>query len=127
MGSSYCSSRDAVKGIDPFRVEIEKLDYTTEWAKTLFAQIKPHPILVEINKRLGEKLSRYTPYALNPHMSLIYKTSMTEEEKLKEIPNIHIPETFTLDRIAITLPGDPIAKWENVSMWSTPFLIRFDS
>lgn len=119
------AARNAVSGIEPFSVEVEQLDYTTEWAKTLFAQIKPHPMLIEINRRLGEKLSKYTPYILNPYLSLVYKKEMTKEEKLKEMPNIHIPQNFTIDRIAITLPGDPVAKWENVAMWSTPFLIKF--
>lgn len=121
------AARDAIYGIVPFQVEVEKLDYTEIWAKTLFAQIKPHPTLDEINRRLRERLRRYADYVLNPHMSLIYKKEMTEEQKLKEIPNIHIPRRFTLDRVAITLPGDPVAKWENVAMWSTPFLIRFNS
>ena len=121
------ASRDAVSGIKPFTVEVERLDYSEEWAKTLFTQIKPNETLDEIHRRLADRLRRYTDYILNPHMSLIYKTEMTEEEKLKEIPNISIPQSFTLDRIAITLPGDPVEKWENVALWSTPFLIRFGS
>lgn len=121
------AARSAVYGVAPFTVDVEKLDYTTEWAKTLFAQIKPNDRLDIINRRLGKRLSRYGNYVLNPHMSLVYKKEMTEEEKLKEIPNIKIPDSFTLDRIAITVPGDPVAKWENVARWSTPFLIRFNS
>ncbi len=121
------AARNAVSGITPFVVEVEKLDYSTEWAKTLFIQMKPNENLDMVNRRLGKRLSRYNNYVLNPHMSLVYKKEMTEEEKLKEIPNIRIPDSFTLDRIAITAPGNPIAKWEDVARWSTPFLIRFNS
>ncbi len=121
------AAREAVRGIMPFSVEVDKLDYTTEWAKTLFAQIKPNQNLDTIHRRLKKRLVEYNDYVLNPHMSLVYKEEMTKEEKLLEIPSIKIPESFTLDRIAITVPLNPVAKWKDVARWQTPFVLRFNS
>lgn len=121
------AAKESVNGVTPFVVEKEKLDYTTEWAKTLFIQIKPNERFNSILSKLRKRLLQYGDYALNPHMSLVYKKEMTEEEKLKEIPNLKIPDSYTIDRIAITVPGDPVEKWENVARWSTPFIQRFNS
>lgn len=117
------AARPVIEGIKPFIVEVEGLGYSERWSKTLFAQIKPNEMLDEIHRRLGERLRVYSDFNLNPHLSLIYKRGMTEEEKLRETTRILIPDHINLDRIAITVPGDPIAKWENLSAWRTPIQI----
>lgn len=120
------AAKESVSGLTPFTVEKEKLDYATEWAKTLFIQIKPSEKLNAILRKLRKKLIGYGDYALDPHMSLVYKEEMTEEEKLKEIPNLRVPESFTIDRIAITIPQNPVEIWKDVARWKTPFILRFN-
>jgi 2'-5' RNA ligase len=114
------ASSQAIEGINPFTVEIEKLDYSEEWSKTLFAQLLMNENLEKIYKRLSDRLNNYTPYKLNPHLSLVYKEEMTELEKKTEIANIKLPKEFQVDRIVVTLPQDPVRKWKNISKWQTP-------
>lgn len=117
----------AIGGFAPFTVEKERLDYSSEWSKTLFVQIRPSKILSEIHRRLRERLIEHCDYVLNPHISLVYKEEMTKEEKLQEIPNLTIPDLITIDRVAITFPQNPIEKSRDVASWQTLFVARIGS
>jgi 2'-5' RNA ligase len=119
------ASRKAIEGIRPFTIDVEKIDYSEEWSKTLFAQLVMNSYLEKISNSLSQSLSKYTHYELNPHLSLVYKEEMTEAEKQKEIPSIILPKSFLVDKIAVTLPQDPINKWKNISKWNTSLSFSF--
>lgn len=127
MDEAITAAKESISGLTPFTVEKEKLNYSPEWSKTLFIQIKPNEKLDMILNKLRKRLIQYGNYALNPHMSLIYKEEMTEEEKLKEIPSLKVPDSFTIDRIAITVPQNPVEKWKDVAHWKTLFMQKFNS
>lgn len=112
--------KQSVQGVKPFVVETNRLDHSDIWQKTLFIHIKPNDTLSEIYRRLEAQL--HAGYVLNPHISLIYQDRMTREDKLAEMERIHIPDSLTIDRIAITYAENPISIQKQVESWKTPFI-----
>lgn len=121
------AAENAVQGISSFTVDVEKIAYSTEWSKTLYAQISQNEFMDEIHRRLRNKLKIYKDFVLDLHMSLVYKEEMTEEEKLREMERLNTPHNFIIDRIAVTNPMNPVERWKDISRWQTPFISRFNS
>lgn len=119
------AAEKSIKDIQPFTVYVEKIDYSEEWSKTLFIQIKPSVMLNKIHFLLRKKLKQYNDYVFNPHISLIYKKDMTKKEKLNETKNLKFKKSFVIDRIVLITPLNIKEKWLDVAKWQTPFIKQF--
>ncbi len=124
-GASKKTSEEAVnfalKDIHPFSIVVDKLDYSDMLKKTLFIQFKMNNSLIKIYDALRSKLLEYADYDFNPHMSLIYKTNMQNEEKKKVIALLQIKKQFIIDRCIIISAVRSITADEDVKNWKISY------
>jgi len=98
-------------------LDLEGLFYSDQFTKTFFARYRISPFLQLLYEKLRKSFSSH-PYNLTPHLSLIYKNNMSEEDKQKEKARIHIPQQLLLDRLMIiTEKGGPISQEKDVLDW----------
>lgn len=109
-----------VRGIKPFTVNLEKIGHSREPKKTLFIQLQQNVFLKQINENLSNKFHNKKDLAFSPHVSLIYKTDMKEEDKIKEVKRLTIKKQFLIDRIAVMKLLNPEEKIENAK-WQILF------
>lgn len=115
---------ESVQGIKPFSVEVEKIDFTQKPKKTLFLQLKPNTHLKVINARLSTGLHNINDQEFNPHLSLIYKTDMKKEDKIREIKQLKIRRQILIDKVAIVQRSNPEGKIDNAT-WQILFEKQF--
>jgi len=101
---------DSIENLKPFKVNKIGINYSDDFWKTVFIEIRPNHELKLINTRLCSKLKKYATYEFAPHISLIYK-KMKSSEKMK-ISNMKIKNKFTIDSIAIQQFSENIAEWK---------------
>jgi 2'-5' RNA ligase len=116
------AAKNAVRNVRPFMVNVEKLDYSEAWSKTLFIQLQQNQTINLIHARLREKLSHYSDYKFNPHISLIYKKDMTAQNKIEEIKALSLKTSYMIDRIAIISPLNKRRGWHDISKWKILFM-----
>lgn len=108
-------AKDAVFGIKPFKITVDKLNYTEYYFQTVKIEFKNNDLLNVINQRLAEKLTKYGDYTFRPHISLIYK-KMSEEGKKEVISSLNIKNEFTISGIVVMI-GDDAPTREGVESW----------
>lgn len=117
--------QEATKDIKPFTLTLDKISYSEQFTKTLFAEYLISPEFLSLYTKLKEKFYSFYPYELNPHLSLIYKNNMEEKDKLKVIKRLKIPQQLTVDRVmVITKEGSTITKEKDVLNWHVVFELR---
>ena len=102
------------QGIDSFIVKMKKISYSQSYAKTLFIQLYENKNLAILHQRIRSILGMKFHYEFDPHISLIYKASMTTSEKKKIISILSIKQTFSMVNIEVNRTGDHIERWKSV-------------
>ena len=102
------------QGIVSFTVKRKKIDYSKSYNKTLFIQLHVHKSLSLLQQRIRNELGENYYYQFDPHISLIYKDGMSENEKLNIIGSLTIKNTFKMENIMINKTGDQIEEWKVV-------------
>ena len=82
--------------------------------KTLFIQLHNHKSLSLLQQRIQNGLGKAYHYHFDPHISLIYKDGMSENEKLNMIGSQSIKSKFKIVNIVINETGNQIEKWKVV-------------
>ena len=113
--------KESLSGIKPFQIEVDKLDYSDLFTKTLYIQFKNNPTLKKIYSSLFNNLNKYVDYTFNPHMSLIYKNNMPFEEKEKIITNIKLNRRVIFDRCVIIGATKLLKEEKDVTDWQIAF------
>jgi hypothetical protein len=112
-------SQEIAQRTKPLVLNLDTISYSTQFTKTLFAKYHISPEFQVLYDEFHNKFYSIYPYDLNPHLSLIYKNNMNEENKKKEIERLHIPQQLTLDRIMIiTREGSDITQEKDVTDWN---------
>lgn len=119
----------AIKDVGKFSLQVDKLDHSPVFSKTLFIQFKMNDSILKIYKKLSQRLQKYLinceEYHLNPHMSLIYKHNIQDEEKEKIIKSLNIKHEFTFGSCTIVTAAKPIEKEEDVKGWAIAYERKF--
>lgn len=113
------AAKDAIFGIKPFKITVDKLNYSEDYFKTVFIEFNEHDLLTIINQRLAEKLAKYGDYTFKPHMSLIYK-KMSDEKKKEAVSSLNIKNDFTISGVVVII-GDNAQTREGVESWRILF------
>ena len=85
--------KSSSQGIAPFTVKVKKIDHSQSYDKTLFIQLHNHENLLLLQQRIQNGLGKDLHYQFDPHISLIYKDGMSENEKLSIIDS-YTPKLF---------------------------------
>lgn len=104
---------ESIKDVKPFLVERNKINYSDDFWKTLFVEIKQNLYLNSINEKLTNGLSKFSNYEFVPHISLIYK-KMNEGKKKSLVKNLNIKNSFLVTKIAIQGFSENIEDWKIV-------------
>lgn len=112
---------ESVKGISKFKVELDSIQYSDKWSKTLYIQIKDDTHLTKTSERLNKTFRKNkTPYPLNPHISLLYKEGMSVEDKKMLVKRLILPKKYVVTSIAVVTPGN-INNWRDYGNWKIVF------
>jgi len=98
-------------------LDFDKINYSDMFTKTLYAQYKINQELQILHSKFKKVFSAYPTYEINPHLSLIYKNNMNNNDKLKEIQAISVPAKIILNRITIIVGEKEITKEKDVLDW----------
>ena len=110
--------KKSIEGLESFTVLRSDLKYSDNIWKTVYFDLKPHPILSMIHKKLENYFGKNQKFSFSPHFSLIYKI-MNDFEKQQIINELTLKNEFVIDRIAIMKFSHDIEKWKIIE--SLPF------
>mgnify|MGYP004474441731 CR=1 FL=1 len=110
--------KQAIQGVQPFSLRSDRILYSQEFTKTLFVQFQPNSILSQISQSLQSSSKNSSDYALNPHLSLIYK-QMSEETQKDLTTSLTLPKSEVVfdEVMAISSPErtqtrDDVESWQ---------------
>lgn len=123
---AHQAAKESIKGIQPFTIIVDKLNYTDFFFKTVFIKFRDHETLNAIYQRLKDKLGQHGEYILKPHISLIYK-KLNEEKGKEIIQSLNVKNDFTINKIVAVTPGNVEKGWYDVENWQVLFAEKFGS
>lgn len=106
----------AIHSVQSFSLKVDQLLYTEEFTKTLFGQFHSNSILSNISNTLQRSSKTPSNFALNPHLSLIYK-HLNEEIKKELATSIKIPSEVFFDEVRAISTPEKVHKREDVESW----------
>ena len=98
-----------------------KVDYTSEYTKTLFIQFHESEVASRMFDAIKERSVRPSNYVLNPHLSLLYKTipGATQAEICRALD---APKgVYSFDRLRVIETEIPLTQPEQIKRWRTLF------
>jgi 2'-5' RNA ligase len=116
----------AVANVRQPRLSIAGVDFSDEFTKTLFVQMRPDPGVNELSNKLRRASVSQREDELNPHLSLIYKR-MPDDTKIEIRNSLRLPfEEVQFDSVkAIISPAtiktrEDVEAWRVVATWKLP-------
>ncbi|GAB4219936.1 MAG: hypothetical protein Fur009_8260 [Candidatus Microgenomates bacterium] len=104
-----------------------KIDYSNIFTKTLFIQFEINSDLLFLHKKFVNTFKKFPVYNLNPHLSLIYKNKMKQEDKIKIIKNLKFDNKIVFDELRIIIKnGDGIKKEKDILLWKEIYRKKFN-
>ncbi|NHC37987.1 2'-5' RNA ligase family protein [Scytonema millei] len=104
----------AVRGINAFSLQCDRVLYTDQFTKTLFVQFHPRKILSQITESIRNHSQSPTDFTLNPHLSLMYK-HLDADVKQSIASTISLPKTEVFfDEIQVLLTPDTAQTREDI-------------
>ncbi|WP_322744185.1 MULTISPECIES: cyclic phosphodiesterase-like protein [unclassified Coleofasciculus] len=107
----------AIDGVHPLTLRVNKLDYSNEFTKTLFVQFYASESLSQISETLRCHCAKPSDYLLNPHLSLIYKP-LSEKTQRKLVTELVFPQSeVVFDEIRAISTPPQVRSREDVEDW----------
>jgi 2'-5' RNA ligase len=107
------------KRFAPIELIADHLDHTQRYTKTLFLRFRPSVVLRQIFEMAAEGYTRQSNYALDPHLSLLYK-KLPEAQQQKVCETLDVPMgNYWFDRIRLIETELPIEDAGPVKRWRT--------
>lgn len=107
----------ATHKVQSFSLRVDKLLYTDEFTKALFVQFHQNAILSKISETIHTSSRTPSDFALNPHLSLIYK-QMSEETKKKLTTSLSLPKSEVFfDEVRAISASQRVQGREDVESW----------
>lgn len=110
---------------EAIELEVEGIEFTDKYTKTLFVQFKATPHIEALSNEL--KKAAESDYQLNPHLSLLYK-EMPNERKAEAAHSISQPfTTVKFELIKAIVTPSPITSAADIAVWRTLASRRLDT
>src|SRR5205085_2600584 len=101
----------------PLQLHVTDIAHSEEFTKMLFVQFAKKPALSALSEALRIAAGSPDPYALNPHLSLIYK-ELPEHARAKLAEGIELPfEVVNFDRIVAIGTRSKVENADDVRDW----------
>jgi sulfur relay (sulfurtransferase) DsrC/TusE family protein len=105
----------------PVELTPVKLDYTSEYTKTLFIQFQASEAARRLSDAIKDRSAETSNYVLNPHLSLLYKT-MPKAAQDEACRLLNVPKgTYFFDRLQAIETELPLTEPEQIKRWRVVF------
>jgi hypothetical protein len=105
--------------IEPIELEIERIDFSDKFTKTLFVQFRQSSEAGALADAIREATGSKTDYQLNPHLSLVYK-DLPKREKAEVADSLELPfEDVVFDTVKVITGPAGTSTREDVEAWQT--------
>ena len=105
------------KEIKSFFVTKNKINFSDNFWKTLFIELKQNQNLYYVNEILDTHLKLFSNFEFLPHISLLY-TKLTTEEKSILSTSINVKKNFLISKIAILKFSENIHDWKIIKKYN---------
>lgn len=105
------------KNLHPFSLDVLGSGQTETLFKSLYLQLSSSEELDRVFQKIKTGLGKYGDYILEPHLSLLYKEGIEEEEKNKALNMITIPSKVTINRLALKVSGPQDDFGKDIYRW----------
>jgi hypothetical protein len=117
--------RDALRGVNEFSLQIDKIIFSEKYTKSLFVQLEESADLVKMSTMIQNACLVQSDYRLDPHLSLMYKT-MSNESKKKMANSIKLPgPEIKFNEVRAMSTPDPVLGREDVERWQEKTRMSF--
>lgn len=82
--------QDAIQGKRAVGLTCDRILYSHQFSKTLFLQFQPSDVLQQISDSLYQRSLKGSKSPLDPHLSLIYKETMTEADQQAALSTLDV-------------------------------------
>lgn len=107
----------AIQGVQNFSLSADKILYTNQFTKSLFLQFHQSSILSRISETIRSSSKKPSNFALNPHLSLIYK-DLSEPTKKNLTASLSMPKSKVLfDEVSAISTPERVQTREDVESW----------
>ncbi|MFW5775099.1 MAG: 2'-5' RNA ligase family protein [Chitinivibrionales bacterium] len=104
--------------IEPFKIPVERIGYSTEYFQTLYVQLAQVEKLRATRAAFIQGLSLPAQNQYMPHISLLY-ARMTLTQKSALAATIRLPlEWVTITSAAVVIPDNPEGDWKDIQSWN---------
>jgi 2'-5' RNA ligase len=105
--------------VSPVKLTPMKLDYTSEYTKTLFIQFQESEVVRRMFETIKDRSSQPLNHVLNPHLSLLYKT-MPVATQAEICRTLDVPkEIYFFERLRAIESEIPLTQPEQIKRWRT--------
>lgn len=114
-------TRSIAQTFQPVQLTFSKLDFTSEYTKTLFVQYQESGVVRRMSDFIKESSARPINYILNPHLSLLYKTLPVEKQE-QICRSLNAPQgNYSFDRLRVIETELPLSRPEQIRRWRTVY------
>lgn len=107
----------ATQGVQGFSLRVDQLLYTDEYTKSFFVQFHSNSSLSQISETLRNSSQIPSDFALNPHLSLIYK-HLNEVIKQGLMTRLSLPKSVVFfDEVQAIATSSIVQSREDVESW----------
>ena len=117
----------AISGVRSITLQVEKIDFSPEFFKTLFIVFRDNSVLSRLSEKFRALWEKPSAYELKPHLSLIYKYMLRNEQQ-RLASGVELPwRQIAFDWIkAISTPADDQAV-RDVTSWRAIFSAKLEA
>lgn len=109
--------RRVVAAAEPMALVASGTSHSRALFKTLFVEFAPDPRPAALQAALARELATRSDYALEPHVSLLYKTLPAVRRAALARRFDFRGEQFAFDQIAAVMPANGSPDWTPVDGW----------
>lgn len=108
---------ESLPPIKPFTLDVAGMDVSPTYSKTLYIEFKNNRKLDLIYKRLSAAIPNTLGFELNPHLSLLYKNT-NSNERAELLSQVLIKKrSFSFNRIKLVSPKNISEAWKDITSW----------
>ena len=119
--AAKCALLETVRSCPPLTLQVERLDESDLFIKTVFVQLHASECLTAMSASLRDHTSAPSAFVLNPHLSLIYK-HLRLSQRQHIAGAIRLPlQAISFDAVQAVAVPKKTAQREDVECWQTLF------
>jgi hypothetical protein len=118
---THTIARGIASLFSPVELTPMKLDYTSEYTKTLCIQFQESEVVRRMFDAIKDRSAQPLNYVLNPHLSLLYKT-MPVATQAELSRTVDVPKgIYFFDRLRAIETEIPLTQPKQIKIWRTVF------